>query len=216
MAHVTEDKIQGAFPSARSDLVEEFVEVFNKYSDMFGITKEVHENFLLAQIKEEVGSSLESRRENLNYSCKALKKIFKWYKKNPKNARRDGRCDGHRANQRNIGNKAYANRIGNGDIASGDGYRFRGGGFIQLTGRANYQKMSEVISLVLQKPVEAKDVETEISTVTMGLLTAMAFWFNNKLWKCEHIDCVTKKVNRYTDSYDRRKKHYMHIASLGD
>lgn len=214
MANIDEDKVQAIFKSATAEDVEIFAETFNKYSAMFKITKEVHENFFLAQIREEVGPTMQPRRENLNYSCSSLKRVFKWYRKNPKNAKRDGRCNGHKANQRNIGNKAYAHRIGNGDIESGDGYRFRGGGFIQLTGRANYQRIAETMSKVMQKNITARDIESEISEVEVGLLTAMAFWYRNKIYKCKNIDCVTRKVNRYTDSYAKRKAHYLRIASL--
>ncbi len=213
--YLEEDKVQGIFHTAREDLVEEFVEVFNQYALEFMIVTEVHINFFLAQVREEVGPSLESRRENMNYSCKALQKIFSYYRRHPGDANSDGRCNGHKANQRKIANKVYSNRIGNGDYASGDGYRFRGGGFIQLTGRGNYRKTSEILSLAIEKVISEYDVESEISTVTMGLLSAMAFWLDKKIYDCKHIDEVTKRVNRYTDSYDKRKAHYLYIASLG-
>lgn len=209
-----EDKVSGIFSRARYDLIEDFTDTFNKYSDLFGITKEVHINFFLAQIREEVGPSLESRRENLNYSCNALRRIFSYYRRNPKSSNRDGRCNGHRANQRKIANKVYANRIGNSDYDSGDGYRFRGGGFIQLTGRSNYARMAGILSYLLKMDITAYDVETEISTVTMGLLASMAFWYDKRMWECDHIDEITKRVNRYTDSYDKRKQHYLLAASL--
>lgn len=214
MYYLDEDKVQGVFHTAREDLVYDFVNIYNLYAESFGIITEVHSNFFLAQLREEVGPTLESRRENLNYSCNGLKRTFRYYRRNPIEASQDGRCKGHRANKRKIANKVYGGRLKNSDYYSGDGYRFRGGGFIQLTGRGNYTRISEVISMVLQRPVTAFDVETEISTVTMGLLTAMGFWMDKKMWNCNHIDCITKRVNRYTDSYDKRRKHYFYIASL--
>lgn len=214
MYYLDEDKIQGVFSSAREDLVYDFVDVYNEYAEAFGIVTEVHCNFFLAQLREEVGPSLESRRESLNYSCNALKRVFRYYRRNPIEAREDGRCDGHRASQRKIANKVYAKRIGNGDFYSGDGYRFRGGGFIQLTGRANYDKIASAISFILDADISAFDVETEISTVRMGLLSALAFWMTKEMWRCDHIDCVTRRVNRYTDSYNKRKNHYLFIAGL--
>ncbi|MCD6435376.1 MAG: hypothetical protein J7L15_03230 [Clostridiales bacterium] len=214
MYYLDEDLVQGIFSTAREDLVYEFVEVYNEYAEQFGIITKVHSFFFLAQLREEVGPSLESRRENLNYSCSALKKIFRYYRNNPIEASQDGRCNNHRANQRKIANKVYENRIGNNNYNSGDGYRFRGGGFIQLTGKGNYIKMSEIISMVLQKVVTEHDIESEISTVTMGLLASLAFWMDKRMWECDHIDCVTRRVNRYTDSYNKRKQHYLYIAGL--
>lgn len=212
--YLSEDKVSGIFSRARADLVEEFCSIFNTYSELFGITRKLHIDFLLAELREEVGPTLEPQRESLNYSCDALKQIYRYYKQHPSEALQDGRCNGHKADQRKIANKVYANRIGNSDYDSGDGYRFRGGGFIQLTGKMNYQKMADVISETINKNVSVYDVETEISTVTMGLLTAFAFWKANRLFESTTIDQVTAKINRYTDSYKKRKMHYLFIASL--
>lgn len=205
------DKIHGIFSTASESDIEEFVDVFEKYRKQFGIETKFQVNAFLAEIRAEVGSGLTPKRENLNYSCKALRKIFRYYKRNPKEAIRDGRCNGHRANQRKIANKVYANRIGNGDYNSGDGWRYRGGGYIQLTGRKNYQNTAKAINTVLGWNITEYDVETEISTIGMGLLTAMAFYFINKMWKCKDIDCFTRKINRYTDSYQKRKKYYLQL-----
>ncbi len=212
--HLFEDKVAGIFSKARVDLVEEFCNVFNLYSEIFGISKKLHIDFLLAQLREEVGPNLEPRRESLNYSCESLEKTFRYYRQHPQEALSDGRCNGHIANQRKIANKVYANRIGNGNYTSGDGYRFRGGGFIQLTGRLNYSVMAGVISETINKKITAEDVETEISTITMGLLSAFAFWKYNNLSECVHIDQVTSKINRYTDSYDKRRRFFLQIANI--
>ena len=209
-----EDKVQGIFSTADEHIVEEFTEVFNSYAKMFKIDSEFQTNAFLAELRQEVGPTLIPRREILNYSCNSLKRIFRYYRRNPREADRDGRCNGHRANKRKIANKVYANRIGNGGYATGDGYRFRGGGYFQLTGRGNYQRIADVLSEVLNADISPLDVETEITSVTMALLTAMAFYYDKKLYNCEHIDCFTRKINRYTDSYQRRKKYYLYIASL--
>ena len=212
MKRLTEDKAQAIFTNADSHHVEEFVEIFNKYAPMFGFEKEVHTNFFLAQLREEVGPSLHARRENLNYSCKALKLLFKYYKNHRKEANIDGRCNGHRANQKDIANKVYHKRIGN--TVYGHGHRYRGGGYIQLTGLGNYKRAAEVISLATGELWTHEDVEHEIDTVKGAMLSSMAFWFWNKLYDCGDIDCVTRKVNKYTKSYAKRKQHYKHIASL--
>jgi putative chitinase len=206
------DKVQGIFNTADQDRIEEFVQVFKQYRKAFGIKTEFQINAFLAEVREEVGSSLTPRRENLNYSCKALKRIFKYYKRHPREAIQDGRCSGHKANQRKIANKVYAGRIGN--YKKGDGYRFRGGGFFQLTGRKNYENIARAISIVLDTDISPYDVETEISTVTMGLLTAMGFYFSRQMYKCKNVDCFTKKINRYTDSYKKRKNYYLKLTNL--
>ena len=208
------DKVAAVFSTATDEAIEDFIHIFNLYSEDFMILSEFHINAFLAQIREEVGPTLESRRENLNYSCGALTKMFSYYRRHPSEASQDGRCNNHRANQRKIANKVYANRIGNGGYDTGDGYRYRGGGFIQLTGKDNYKTIAETLACKLNRKIKIYDVETEITSVQMGLLTSMAFWYNNDLNELDHIDKITKRINRYTDSYDKRKQHYLYLASL--
>jgi len=219
MIHTTKDKLKKIFKKASEEDIDAFYKVFSSKAEAFGVKTEVQENFFLAQIVAETGYDLKPKRENLNYSVSALKSIFKRYRNNPKWAERDGYIKRGReyiqkANKVNIGNIAYANRIGNGDINSGDGYRFRGGGYFQLTGRENYEKMTEVINKVLGKHLTPELLEAEINTIEVSTLTALAFWYTNKCYECDHIDCVTKKINRYTDSYEKRKEIYMWIAGL--
>ncbi len=214
MIHTTKKKLKKIFTNATPEDIDAFYDVFNEYAERFMIDTEVRENFFLAQIVAETGYSLKSVRENLNYTPSALISTFSRYKKNPKWSERDGRTSDHKANQVNIGNIAYADRMGNGNIKSGDGYAFRGGGFFQLTGRSNYDRMGEVIQQTIGDAVDGRNVADEITTVTMGLLSAMAFWLDNKCYGCNDINCVTKKINRYTDSYGKRKSIYQQIAKF--
>ena len=212
MKKLSEDKAQQIFRDASTEEVEEFVRIFNKYADTFGFKTDFHVNAFLAQVHEEVGHTLTPRRENLNYSCKALKSLFKYYKNHPKEAKEDGRCDGHRANQRNIANKAYGNRLGN--VRHNDGWIFRGAGYIQLTGRENYDSIATAISLAIGEPITAEDLSLQMEHVDGALLSAMAFFLTHKLYKAKTVDEMTEKVNKYTQSYGQRKKHYKFIASL--
>ncbi|MCK5789069.1 MAG: hypothetical protein KAH32_08715, partial [Chlamydiia bacterium] len=209
---MTEDKIQHIFRKADAHEVEIFVETFNKYADSFGFENDFQVNAFLAQINEEVGQSLAPKRENLNYSCKALKVLFKYYKHHTGEANADGRCNGHRANQRAIANKAYGGRGGN--KSHNDGWIFRGSGYLQLTFRGNYEQISVAVSLVLGRPYTANDLAAEMETVEGSLISAMAFYFTHKLSKAKTVDEMTALVNKHTKSYSQRKKHYKYIASL--
>ena len=88
-------------------------------------------------------------KENLNYSSDALNRVFPKYFKN---AGRDA-TEYHRQPEK-IANVIYANRMDNGDTASGDGYRFRGRGVIQLTGRSNYTRFGKSINKSPEEVVE--------------------------------------------------------------
>ena len=209
---ITPEEVKVAFPQATDSIVQEFIDIFNRYHELFDFSKEEHGDFFLAQLAEEVGPTGVPRRENLNYSCDALKKTFSYYRDRPQEAEQDGRCNGHSANQVNIGNKAYGGRLGN--DKTGDGYRYRGGGYIQLTGEANYNRAAEIISEKAGREFQPDDVEEAINTVKGALISAMTFWYDNDLYKCADIDCVTAKVNKYTDSYDDRREHYQKVAKI--
>ena len=212
MKKLTEDKVQHIFRKSDPHDIETFTETFNRYSESFGFETDFHVNAFLAQLEEEQGIDLKPKRENLNYSCKALKALFGYYKKHPKEATEDGRCNGHKANQKNIANKAYGGRIGNKN--PNDGWTFRGAGYIQLTGRDNYEQISNTLTLVLNHPITPEDLAIDMETVEGSLLSAMGFFLTHKLYKAKTIDEMTALVNKHTKSYKQRKKHYKYIASL--
>jgi len=81
MKKLTEDKIQHIFRRADHAHVKEFTTIFNKYAEVFGFTTDFQVNAFLAEIEEEVGLDLIPKHENLNYSCKALKSLFRYYKR---------------------------------------------------------------------------------------------------------------------------------------
>ena len=89
-------------------------------------------------MRQEAGASARLE-ENLNYNPRGLRDTYRYFRDNPEEAEQYGRTNGHPADRVAIANLAYANRSGNGDAASGDGWTYRGRGLFQLTGRANYR-----------------------------------------------------------------------------
>jgi len=144
--------------------------------------------------------------ENLNYSAKALNSIF------PKYFKRAGRdANEYHRQPEKIANVIYANRMDNGDVDSGDGWRFRGGGILQLTGRYNYTKFGEAVDM---SPEEAVDY---VRTKKGALDSACWFWDTNGLNSyCDDQDIVgaTKRINGGTIGLDDRKKHYIHALDV--
>ena len=208
---LTEDKVQSIFRHALPHEVEEFVQVFNNYATSFRVITEFQINAFLAQIDEETGSRLTPTRENLNYSCDALG-VFSYYKRNPNEARQDGRCNGHKADQRKIANKIYGDRLGNNKR---NGWLFRGAGYIQITGRDNFETISKNLNkLEHLSDITPETLVTEMSTIEGALLSAMSFYFTHKLYDAKTIDEMTEIINKHTSSYKQRKKLYKFIASL--
>ena len=178
------------------------------------------------QVREEVGFKFRTI-ENLNYSCKALPKLFKAYRSNDL-AKKHGRCEGHKANQKAIADHAYANRIGNGGTDSGDGSLFMGGGVAQLTGRKNYKRYHDWLDENLYDVYmeQAGDMIMEWGADTIQLsphafLSAVHYWHSNKLYEGAQYgltrkasDYVTGKVNRHTLSHSQRWKHTVLFSRL--
>ena len=144
--------------------------------------------------------------ENLNYSAKALNSIF------PKYFRRAGRdANEYHRQPEKIANVIYASRMDNGDTASGDGWRFRGGGILQLTGRYNYTEFGKAVE---KTPEEAVDY---VRTKAGALDSACWFWDTNKINRyCDAHDIVgmTKRINGGTIGLEDRKKHYIHALDV--
>ena len=169
------------------------------------------------QIKQEVGNRFYTV-ESLNYSCEALKRTFSYYRRNPHLADKDGRCNGKPANQPAIANRAYANRIGNGGVNSGDGWLYRGAGLKQLTGLNNYMQYHDWLNNMFPEVYEQTEgylileLGAEIvSKPPHSFLSAVFFWSENKLYEAskygftkEASDYVTAIVNKHTDSYNDR------------
>lgn len=161
----------------------------------------------LAQCGHESGG-FKATQENLNYSAKGLMGIFKKYFPT------EALANTYQRNPQKIANKVYANRMSNGDEASGDGYKFRGRGYIQLTGKANYTAFGKAIGEdILSNP--------DVVSGKYALLSAAWFWSNNGLNKLADggstdavVTTITKRVNGGTIGLADRIKHFKEYYHL--
>lgn len=161
----------------------------------------------IAQCAHESGSFM-FLTENLNYRWQSLRKVF------PKYFPTDELAQDY-ANRPNkqeaIANRIYASRMGNGPEESGDGYRFRGRGLIQLTGRSNYTWFAASLEI---SPEEATEY---LTTFEGAAQSACWFWETNKLnqWADKgDILTLTKRINGGTIGLDDRIKHYEHALHV--
>ena len=152
-----------------------------------------------AQTAHESGN-FKAFSENLNYGAKGLLGIFRKYFPTEALAR------AYERQPQKIANRVYANRMGNGDEASGDGWKYRGRGALQLTGKSNYQAFATYIG----RP----DVMDNPDLVAGELCFESALWFfdRNKLWSiCDQgindaaIVQLTKRINGGTHGLDDRR-----------
>lgn len=206
------------FPRTKN--INEVVDIIYTYGSKFGVNTNLRLAHYLAQVREEIGDNFEPKAESLNYSEDALIKTFKVFKDKPELADMYGRDeDTPKANQEAIANLAYANRMGNGNADSDgdgdmdkddDGFKYRGAGCLQITGKANFEEV--------QKRILAKTgTEANPDTIEGYLLFGFAYWLWRDCYRAADtgdIDNVTAIINKYTSSYDSRKEHYNKISHL--
>lgn len=147
-------------------------------------------------------------QENLNYRWQTLRKIFpKYFPTDQKAQEYASKPNKAQA----IANLVYANRMGNGPESSGDGYRYRGRGLIQLTGRDNYTWFAASLEITPEAATEY------LETFEGAVQSACWFWETNKLnrWAdAGDILMLTKRINGGTIGLDDRIKHYKHALHV--
>jgi len=158
----------------------------------------------MAQCGHESGN-FKFLKENLKYRAASLVKVWPKYFPNMDIANQ------YAGNEEKIANRAYANRMGNGPEASGDGWRFCGRGLIQLTGRNNYQQFADSIE------TDINDIPAYLATFEGAVQSACWFWETNNLNKWADAGdmlTLTKRINGGTLGLDDRIKHYQHALHV--
>lgn len=179
------------------DKCEYYLEALNLILPEYQINTNLRLCHFLAQIIHESGH-LKYNQENLNYSAKALRSVFGKYFPT------DALAEQYARKPEKIANRVYANRMGNGDEDSGDGWLRRGRGLIQLTGTDNYKACSKALNIDLMK-----NPDLIVSNAEVCVKTACWYWSVNNLNKYADIDdikTITKRINGgYNGLEDRTK-----------
>ncbi len=158
----------------------------------------------IAQCAHESGN-FRFLKENLNYRAESLTKTFSKYFKTLEEAK------AYEKRPEKIANKVYANRMGNGDEASGDGFRYLGRGLIQLTGKNNYTLFAAAIDTPLE------EIPEYLQTFEGAVQSACWFWEQNNLnqWADKKdILTLTKRINGGTIGLEDRIKHFNHALHV--
>ena len=194
---ITKEQLESFFEDTDEDIVDAYVDPLNKVFEKFEINNPNRIAMFLAQVGHESGG-LTRTSENLNYKPERLAQIFPKYF-------RDVDPHEYAHNPEKIANRVYSNRMGNGDEESGDGYKFRGRGLIQLTGRNNYESFAEDMEMDLDAAVEY------LGTPEGAAMSAGWFWDQHDLndWADKgDVVTVTKKINGGTIGLEDRKELY--------
>jgi putative chitinase len=194
------DKLKGHIPD---NVIAQIPNVMEN----FGINTPLRLAHFLAQCGHESGG-FRLTQENLNYSAKGLLGVFKKYF--PTQAL----ADAYARKPEKIANRVYGSRMGNGDEASGEGYKFRGRGYIQLTGKQNYTAFDAAVEdNILANP--------DLVSSKHALSSAAWFWKKNGLSliadtgsSTEVVTKITKRVNGGTIGLADRIKHFKEYHAL--
>ena len=194
------DKLKGHIPDA---VISQIPETAAK----FGIDTPLRLSHFLAQCGHESGG-FRLTQENLNYSAKGLAGTFKKYFIN------ESAAGPYAKNPQKIANKVYGGRMGNGPESTGEGYKFRGRGYIQLTGKDNYTAFGKAIN-------EDMTANPDKVATHYALLSAAWFFSKNGLHKMADggatdavVTQITKRVNGGITGLPDRIKHFKEYYNL--
>lgn len=201
MITITLDQFKKILPKCKNP--ETWCNLLNQELPEHGIISRSQIAAFIAQTSHE-SADYNVLSENLNYSGERLLVVFPKYFK-------DKDVSKYNRNPASIANVVYANRMGNGDEASGEGYKFRGRGVLQVTGKANYMKCSEFLF---------GDDEALLHDPDMLLLpehalgSALWYWSANNLANVINMTVLTKKINGGLHGQEDRQLRYDKAMSI--
>ncbi len=193
------DKLRGKIPNSVLSQIPDTAVNFN-------ITNPLRLAHFLSQCGHESGG-FKVVTENLNYSAEGLKRIFPRYFPGNLN-------ESYARNPEKIANRVYSSRMGNGNRDSGEGFKFRGRGYIQLTGKSNYSAFNKTVPEdIIENP--------DLVATKYPLMSAGFFFDSNNLWTiCDRgatrsvVEAVTRRVNGGLIGIEDRWKHFVEYYNL--
>jgi len=192
---LTANLLAAAMPDASRQNIERYLAPLQHCISRYQLSTPLRLAHFLAQIGHESGA-LRYNEENLNYSAKALRAVFSRY------FTTDAAADEYARHPQRIACRVYANRMGNGDEQCGDGWRYRGRGLIQLTGKDNYNAFGQYLNIdLLASPEQVAEPELAVGA-------AGWYWQKhdlNTLADADDIIAITRRINGGENGLDDRK-----------
>lgn len=227
---ITLEMILAANLNENKSQCERVLPYINKYAKAYKMEDKKELAHFLSQIGHE--SSFSITEENLNYSAKGMRRIFGCIKGPAQYDKNTDDCNLGRLRDKlwtqeslyshkpeNLANYVYASRMGNGGESSGDGYKYRGRGMIQLTGKDGYRYFTNRHNEM--SPGDKRDFvehpDLVISNTEYGVESAFSFWVSkglNKTARTLSVQDVTQKVNGGQNGYSDRLKRFNAVAPL--
>jgi len=184
--------------------IDQWYDAMEKLLNDYDINTPLRIAHFIAQCAHESGNFV-FIKENLNYRAASLRKVFGKYFPT------DALAAQYANKGEKIANKVYANRMGNGDEASGDGFRFCGRGLIQLTGRDNYTLFANSIDITVEEASEY------LQTFEGAVQSACWYWKQNNLNRFaddNDVKGLTRAINGGYNGLAEREKHTQHALEI--
>ncbi|XP_076029878.1 glycosyl hydrolase family 19 domain-containing protein HI_1415-like [Oratosquilla oratoria] len=196
--NITHTQLRSIMVDAKAPNIQKFLPFINSTMRKFNITTPLQQAHFLAQVGHECGS-FNYLVESLNYSAAGLRKIF------PKHFKTNAEMESFARKPEKIANRVYSNRLGNGSEESGDGWKYRGRGMIQLTGKDVYREFASASgSQVLSDP-DRLATDPRLCAESAGW-----FWKRanlNQLADKDDVEAVTRRINGGVNGLDDRKAY---------
>jgi len=194
---ITQDLLEDIFDTTGSSVLARYVGPMQMLLQQYSINTPKRVAMFLSQVGQE-SAGLRVTEENLNYSAAGLRAVFPTHFPNHDEA-------AYARQPEKIANRVYASRLGNGNEASGDGWRYRGRGLIQITGKTNYTAFATFTNKSLE------DATSYLSAVDGAVHSAVWYWNKNNLNRFadagDEVGC-TKAVNGGLNGLAQRTQYY--------
>ena len=205
MIQLTAEKLDLILPNVYGTAtLQKFIPALNKVIREVPLDSKERVAAFIAQIGHESGE-FQTVMENLNYSAQGLRSTFPKYYGSVKSAQP------HARQPQKIANYVYQNRMGNGPESSGDGWKFRGRGLIQITGRNNYTALAKYLGKTIDQTI------AYLETPEGAVVSAAWYWRVNNLRDLEERNefvMLTRKINGGTNGLEHRKLLYERALSI--
>lgn len=195
---ITAPLLKRLYPATSDDRLKALVKPLNTTFTRYDIETVTRAAAFIAQVAHE-SQGFARMTENLNYSAKGLRTTFAKYFPT------DALAQQYERQPQKIANRVYANRLGNGSETSGDGWKYRGRGFIQLTGKENYLSFAKAFKMTLE------DAVAYLETIDGACLSAGWFWNTrglNTFADQNRFDTITLKINGGQNGAVDRREHF--------
>lgn len=209
---LTGDRLGSVFPDADSERLSAIARELDLRVVSGQLDTRERLIHFFAQMRQEAGPRARLE-EDFDYNPRGLRATYSYFRENPDQAELYGRTEDHPADPVAIANLAYADRNGNGDAASADGWTYRGRGLLQLTGRANYREFSNWHERNFGEGIDFEIDPDRAAEPVYAVRSAIYFWLDRNLPTLadagltdEATDTITRRINQRTTTYEGRQE----------